>query len=182
MFDRTLRGIRDNSTAANWICLGVGGVLVAVLRPLTRGDLLVATGWMNSSILVPRWLFGVALLVGTAIGLAGLFALSRRTRTGQERSSYERYRNDELEGVHWSWDWRTDVLTPGVDIATLTGSCSVCETKLHEVRSYTEGVQRVALRCGSCEENRCTLPMGMRFIDRFLNQVGREIERRALSL
>ncbi len=166
----------------NWICLGIGGALVSVLRPFERDDLLAATSWINSSILVPRWLFGFALLVGTVIGVTGLIALSRRTRSVEEGSNYKLYRDDELEGVHWNWEWRTDVLAPTVDINTLTASCTACETKLHEFRRYTDGAQRVSLRCGSCEENRCALPLGTRFIDPFLGQVAREIEDRARSL
>ncbi len=179
MIGHVLRPIRASASFANWIYLAVGAAVVSVLQPFSRADLVAVANWMNSSIPVPRWLFGLCLTVGTVMGLIGMLASRVRSDEGPEDPPHHKYVHDEIHGVRWRWGWVVDSPVPRVDIDTLVSSCSVCDTKLDVVRSYSEGVHQIALHCGSCEETRYQLPLGTRVFDAFLDEVKREVESRA---
>lgn len=177
MLDHVLHPIRTGATAANWIYLAIGAGLVAVLRPFGRSDFAALAEWMNASIPVPRWLFGLCLTVGTTIGLIGVLAL--RVRVRADHPLQRGYVSDEFDGVRWRWGWRTEAPPLSVDIDTLRPSCAECGAELQTAHRYSDGIRHIDLHCRSCDKACHQLPLGTRGYETFLVDVKREIEHRA---
>ncbi len=177
MLDQVLNPIRASATAATWIYVAVGAGLVSVLRPFGRSDFVALASWMNASIPVPRWMFGLCLTAGTAIGLVGVLALRARVRA--DEASRRGYEIDEFDGVRWRWGWRADALPISVDIDTLRPSCATCDSELQTAHRYSDGIRHIELRCRSCDKACHQLPLGTQGYEAFLVEVKREIEHRA---
>lgn len=180
--DALFQRIRESAALVHVLYLAIGAGVVSILQPVHRDDLLDATRWMTSSIPVPRWLFGLCLIVGTSIGLLGLLAAARRNDLSAPAQPWARYRRDVVDQISWTWQWYPRSQRPLVDIHTLVGSCRACQTKLDESRVHDDGVQRIVLRCGTCKEDRHELPLHARIFESYLEEVCREIEARAQRL
>lgn len=162
--------------------MGIGGLIVAIVSPLERADILNAFnsvfGYLGASVPLSRWVF--ALLVAAAlVGIAFLgWPLVDRLQDRQRKKPAppppsHSYLEDTIEGIVWRWEWTRS------GPYELTPFCPECDLEL-VWRDFTRGVAALQGRyvCQKCKDRRSNTDMKHDIRDR----VAKEIERKARKL